>query len=41
MKKSLSQGGSIEHEQISLLFSDCIETDQLDLHRFANVVGSI
>ena len=41
MKKNLSMGGSIEHEQISLLFSDSIETDQLELNRFANVIGSI
>lgn len=41
MKQSLASGSSIEHEQISLLFSDCIDNDKLDLGRFANVIGSV
>jgi hypothetical protein len=32
---------SIETEQISLLFSDCVENNPQDIGRFANVIGSI
>jgi hypothetical protein len=39
--KNLVAGTSIENEQISLLFSDCIEQHPTDIHRFANVIGSI
>jgi len=39
--KNLVAGKSIENEQISLLFSDCIENTPHDIHRFANVIGSI
>jgi len=39
--KNLVAGKSIENEQISLLFSDCIENRPTDIHRFANVIGSI
>lgn len=39
--KNLVAGKSIENEQISLLFSDCIEHNPQDIHRFANVIGSI
>lgn len=40
-KKNLLAGHSIEDEQISLLFSDCIIHRPEDIHRFANVIGSI
>ena len=39
--KNLIAGKSIENEQISLLFSDCIENNPDDVSRFANVIGSI
>jgi hypothetical protein len=39
--KNLVAGKSIENEQISLLFSDCIEKSPSDIHKFANVIGSI
>lgn len=38
---SLKAGQSIENEQISLLFTDCIKYKPNDIHRFANVIGSI
>ena len=40
-KKNLLAGHSIEDEQISLLFSDCVIHKPQDIHRFANVIGSI
>jgi hypothetical protein len=40
-KKNLLGGQSIETEQVSLLFSDCIENNPTDIPRFANVIGSI
>mmetsp|Transcript_88 Transcript_88/g.170 ORF Transcript_88/g.170 Transcript_88/m.170 type:complete len:393 (-) Transcript_88:1601-2779(-) len=40
-KKHLLASKSIETEQISLLFSDCIENSPTDIARFANVIGSI
>lgn len=40
-KRNLLAGQSIEQEQISLLFSDCVEHNPSDIHRFANVIGSI
>ena len=40
-KRNLQAHKSIEAEQISLLFSDCIEQTPSDIHRFANVIGSI
>jgi hypothetical protein len=40
-KRSLLAGHSIEQEQISLLFSDCVEHNPTDIGRFANVIGSI
>lgn len=40
-KRSLLAGQSIEQEQISLLFSDCVEHNPTDIARFANVIGSI
>ena len=40
-KKNLLAGKSIETEQISLLFSDCVEKNPTDIERFANVIGSI
>lgn len=40
-KKNLVSGRSIETEQISLLFTDCVEYNPQDLERFANVIGSI
>lgn len=40
-KKNLLAGHSIEDEQISLLFSDCVIHKPTDIHRFANVIGSI
>jgi len=40
-KKNLLGGQSIETEQVSLLFSDCIENNPADIPRFANVIGSI
>ena len=40
-KKNLLAKKSIETEQISLLFSDCIEFDPTNIARFANVIGSI
>ena len=41
MRKNLMQGSNIESEQISLLFSDCIENHPEDIERYANVIGSI
>lgn len=41
MKRNLITGESIESEQISLLFTDCVENAPEDLERFANVIGSI
>lgn len=41
MKRNLVTGDSIESEQISLLFTDCVEHNHLDLERFANIIGSI
>lgn len=41
MKRNLITGDSIESEQISLLFTDCIEHNPEDIERFANVIGSI
>jgi len=41
MRKNLMSGSNIESEQISLLFSDCIENHPEDIERFANVIGSI
>lgn len=40
-KRNLLAGNSIEQEQISLLFSDCVEHNPSDIRRFANVIGSI
>lgn len=40
-KRNLVAHKSIETEQISLLFSDCIEHDPTNIARFANVIGSI
>jgi hypothetical protein len=40
-KKNLLAHKSIETEQISLLFSDCVEKNPTDIDRFANVIGSI
>jgi hypothetical protein len=40
-KKNLLAHKSIESEQISLLFSDCVENSPADIARFANVIGSI
>jgi hypothetical protein len=40
-KKNLLAHRSIETEQISLLFSDCVEKNPTDIDRFANVIGSI
>jgi len=40
-KRNLLAGKSIENEQISLLFSDCVEYNPGDIDRFANVIGSI
>jgi hypothetical protein len=40
-KKNLLGGQSIDTEQVSLLFSDCIENNPADIPRFANVIGSI
>ena len=39
--KNLQAGKSIENEQISLLFSDCVENNPHDIRRFANIIGSI
>jgi len=39
--KKLMAGKSIENEQISLLFTDCVENSSDDVSRFANVIGSI
>jgi len=39
--KNLVAGKSIENEQISLLFSDCVENEPHDIQRFANIMGSI
>jgi len=41
MKRNLVTGDSIESEQISLLFTDCVEHNHLDIERFANIIGSI
>lgn len=41
MRKNLISGTNIESEQISLLFSDCVENNPEDIERFANVIGSI
>lgn len=41
MKRNLFTGESIESEQISLLFTDCVEHNHLDIERFANIIGSI
>ena len=42
LKRNLVTGEkSIESEQISLLFMDCIENDPEDIERFANIIGSI
>jgi hypothetical protein len=40
-KRNLLAKKSIETEQISLLFSDCVENNPTDIARFANVIGSI
>lgn len=40
-KRNLQAGRSIETEQISLLFSDCVEHTPADIPRFANVIGSL
>lgn len=40
-KRNLLAHKSIETEQISLLFSDCVEKNPTDIDRFANVIGSI
>mmetsp|Transcript_5356 Transcript_5356/g.8269 ORF Transcript_5356/g.8269 Transcript_5356/m.8269 type:complete len:541 (-) Transcript_5356:1308-2930(-) len=40
-KRNLLAHKSIENEQISLLFSDCVEKTPTDIARFANVIGSI
>lgn len=40
-KRNLLSGKSIETEQISLLFTDCVEFNPSDIDRFANVIGSI
>jgi len=40
-KRNLLAHRSIENEQISLLFSDCVEHNPTDIHRFANVIGSL
>ena len=40
-KRNLLAHKSIETEQISLLFSDCVEKNPTDIARFANVIGSI
>ena len=40
-KRNLLAKKSIETEQISLLFSDCVENNPTDIDRFANVIGSI
>jgi hypothetical protein len=40
-KRNLVAGKSIETEQISLLFTDCVEYNPHDIERFANVIGSI
>lgn len=39
--KNLLAGSSIENEQISLLFTDCIENSPENIQRFANIIGSI
>lgn len=40
-KKNLLNGVSVEDEQISLLFSDCVENNPTDIRRFANIIGSL
>jgi len=40
-KRNLLAHKSIETEQISLLFTDCVENNPTDIARFANVIGSI
>jgi hypothetical protein len=40
-KKNLLLGNSVEDEQISLLFSDCVENHPTDIRRFANIIGSL
>lgn len=40
-KRNLLAHKSIETEQISLLFTDCVEHNPSDIARFANVIGSI
>lgn len=40
-KRNLLAKKSIETEQISLLFTDCVEHNPSDIARFANVIGSI
>lgn len=40
-KQNLLKGISVEDEQISLLFSDCVEHNPTDIRRFANIIGSI
>ena len=40
-KKNLLNGVSVEDEQISLLFSDCVEHNPQDIRRFANIIGSL
>ena len=40
-KRNLLAKKSIETEQISLLFTDCVEHNPTDIQRFANVIGSI
>lgn len=41
MKRNLITGDSVQSEQISILFSDCVEYNPQDIERFANVIGSI
>ncbi len=40
-KAKLSKGESIDSEQISLLFTDIVQKEPIDIEKFANVVGSI
>ena len=39
-KKNLLEGNSVEDEQISLLFSDCVENNPTDIRRFANICNT-
>ena len=41
MKRNLITGDGVNSEQISILFSDCVEYNPQDIARFANVIGSI